>query len=47
LQFPLCNIYQHWQAHEMHPLLKGLVQASLHCLFNYLKARNVKDQFDN
>ena len=46
-QFPLCNVYQRWQACEMHQLLMGLVQDLLHCLFHYLKARNVKDQFDN
>jgi len=46
-QFPLCNVYQLWQPDELHQLLLGLVKDLLHWLLKYLKARNVKDQFDN
>jgi len=46
-QFPLCNVYHLWQPDELHQLLLGLVKDLLHWLFKYLKARNVKDQFDN
>jgi len=46
-QYPLCNVYRLWQPDEMHQLLLGLVKDLLHWLFKYLKARNVKDQFDN
>jgi hypothetical protein len=31
----------------LHQLLLGLVKDLLHWLLKYLKARNVKDQFDN
>jgi len=46
-QFPLCNVYRLWQPDELHQLLLGLVKDLLHRLLKYLKARNVKDQFDN
>jgi hypothetical protein len=46
-QYPLCNVYWLWQPNELHQLLLGLVKDLLHWLLNYLKARNVKDQFDN
>jgi len=46
-QFPLCNVYRLWQPDELHQLLLGLVKDLLHWLLKYLKARNVKDQFDN
>jgi len=46
-QYPLCNDYCLWQPDELYLLLLGLVQNLLHWLLKYLKARNVKDQFDN
>jgi hypothetical protein len=44
---PLCNVYRLWQPDELHQLLLGLVKDLLHWLLKYVKARNVKDQFDN
>jgi hypothetical protein len=46
-QYPLCNVYRLWQPDELHQLLLGLVKDLLHWLLKYLKARNVKDLFDN
>jgi len=46
-QYPLCNVYHLSQPDELHQLLLGLVKDLLHWLLKYLKARNVKDQFDN
>jgi len=46
-QYPLCNVYRLWQPDELDQLLLGLVKDLLHWLLKYLKARNVKDQFDN
>jgi len=46
-QYPLCNVYRLWQPDELHQLLLGLVKDLLHWLLKYLKARIVKDQFDN
>jgi len=46
-QYPLCNVYHLWQLDELHQLLLGLVKDLLHWLLKYLKARNVKYQFDN
>jgi len=46
-QYPLCNVYRLWQPDELHQLLLGLVKDLLHWLLKCLKARNVKDQFDN
>jgi len=46
-QSPLCNVYRLWQPDALHQLLLGLVKDLLHWLLKYLKARNVKDQFDN
>ena len=46
-QYPLCNVDRLWQPDELHQLLLGLVKDLLHWLLKYLKARNVKDQFDN
>jgi len=40
-----CNGYCLWPD-ELHQLLLGLLKDILHWLFKYLKARNVKDQFD-
>jgi hypothetical protein len=45
-QYPLCNVYQLLQPHELHQLLLGLVKDLLHWLLKFLKARNVADQFD-
>jgi hypothetical protein len=45
--YPLCNVYRLWQHDELHQLLLGLVKDLCHWLLKYLKARNVKDQFDN
>jgi len=45
-EYPLCNVYRHWQPDELHPLLLGLVKDLLHGLFKYLKSRDVNDQFD-
>jgi len=46
-QFPLWNVYRLWQPDELHQLLLGLVEYLFHWLLKYLKARQVKDQFDN
>jgi len=46
-QYPLCNVYRLWQPDQLHQLLLGLVEDLLHWLLKYLKARNVKNQFDN
>jgi len=46
-QYHLCNVYRLWQPYELHQLLLGLIKDLLHWLLKYLKARNVKDQFDN
>jgi hypothetical protein len=46
-QFHLCNVYRLWQPDELHQLLLGLVKDLLYWLLKCLKARNVKDQFDN
>jgi len=46
-QYPLCNVYRLWQPDELHQLLLGSVKDLLHWLLKYLKARHIKDQFDN
>jgi hypothetical protein len=46
-QYPLCNVYHLWQPDELHQLLLDSVKDLLHWLLKYLKARNVKDQFNN
>jgi hypothetical protein len=46
-QYPLCNVCRLWQPEELHQLLLGSVKDLLHSLLKYLKARNLKDQFDN
>jgi len=46
-QYTLWKVYRLWQPDELHQLLLGLVKDILHWLLKYLKARNVKDQFDN
>jgi hypothetical protein len=46
-QYPLCNVYRLWQLDELHQLLLGLVKDLLHWPLNYLKAGNLKNQFDN
>jgi len=46
-QYPFCNVYRLSQPDELHQLLLGLVKDLLHWLLKQLKARNVKDQFDN
>jgi len=45
-QYPLYNDYRLWQPDELDRLLLGLVKGLLHRLLKYLKARNVKDQFE-
>jgi hypothetical protein len=47
MPYPLCNVYRLWQSDELHQLLFGLVKDLIHWLRKYLKARYVKDQFDN
>jgi len=46
-QYPICTVYPLLQPAQLHQLLLGLVKDISHWLFNYLKSRNVKDQFDN
>jgi len=46
-QYPLCNVNRLWQPDELHQLLLGLVKDLVHWLLKYLKARNVKNRFDN
>jgi hypothetical protein len=46
-QYPLGNVYHLWQPDELHQLLLDSVKDLLHWLLKYLKARNVKDQFNN
>jgi len=46
-QYPLCNVNRVWQPDELHQLLLGLVKDLLNWLLKYLKARQVKEQFDN
>jgi len=46
-QYPLCIVYRLWQPNELHQLLLGLVKDFLLWLLKYLKARNLKDRFDN
>jgi len=46
-QYPPCNVSRLWQPDKLHQLLLGLVKDLLHWLLKYLKARQVKDQFDN
>jgi len=46
-RYPLLNVYCLWQPDELHQLLLGLVKDLVHWLLKYLKAGNVKDQFDN
>jgi hypothetical protein len=46
-QYPLFNVYRLWQLDELHQLLLGLVQDLLHWRPKYLKARNLKEQYDN
>jgi len=46
-QYPLCDVYRLWQPDGLHKLLLGLVKDLLHWMLKYLKARNLKDQFDN
>ena len=46
-QYPLCNVYRLWEPDELHQLLLGLVKDILNWLLKYLKARNLKNQFDN
>jgi hypothetical protein len=43
----LCNVYRLWQPDDLHQLLLGIVEDILHWLLQYLKACNVKDQFDS
>jgi len=45
--YPLCNVYRLWQPNELHQLFLGLVKGLLHWVPKYLKARQVKNQFDN
>jgi len=46
-QYPLCNVYHLWQPDEMLQQILGLVEDLVHSLLKYLKARNVKNIFDN
>jgi len=46
-QYPLCNVYRLSQPDELYQLLLGLVKDILNWLLKSLKARNIKDQFDN
>jgi hypothetical protein len=46
-QYFLCNFYRLWQPIELHQLLLGFVKDLLHWLLKYLKAGNLKYQFDN
>jgi len=46
-QYRLCNVYRLWQSDELHQLLLGLVKDIVHWVLKYLKARQVKDQFNN
>jgi len=45
-QYPPCNVYRLWHPDQSHQLLLGLVKDLLHWLPKYLKAKNVKEQFD-
>jgi len=46
-QYPLSNVYRLWQPDELHQLLLGKVKNLLHWMLEYLKARDVKNQFGN
>ena len=46
-QYPLCNVYWLCQPDELQQLLLGLVKDLLYWRFKCLKARYVKNQFDN
>jgi hypothetical protein len=46
-QFLHCNVYQLWQPDELHQPLFRLVKGLLLWLLKYMKATNMKDQFDN
>jgi len=46
-QCPLGNVHQLRHSVEFHQLHLGLVKVSFHWLLKYLKARNVKDQFND
>jgi len=46
-QHAFCNVYWLWQPDKLHQLLLQSVKDLLHQLLKYMKARNVKDQFDN
>jgi len=46
-QYPLCNVYRLWQPNDLHQLLPGLVKDLVNWLVKYLKARNLKYQFNN
>ena len=46
-QYPLCNVYLHWQPDELHQLLLGWVKDLMHWLLKYLTRSNVKDLYDN
>jgi hypothetical protein len=46
-QYPLCDVYRLWQPDELHQLLQCWVKDLLQWLLKYLKARQVKVQFDN
>jgi hypothetical protein len=46
-QYALCNVNRFWQPYKLHQLLLGLVEDLMHQLLKYLKARNVRNQFDN
>jgi len=46
-QYPHGNVYQLWQPDELHQLPLCLVKDMLYWVLEYLKAKNVKHQFDN
>jgi hypothetical protein len=46
-QYPLCNVYRHWQHDELHQLLLGFGKDLFHWLLQYLNARQIKNQFEN
>jgi hypothetical protein len=46
-EYLLSNVYRLSQPDELHQLPLGFVRDLLHWLLKNLKARNVKDQFDN
>jgi len=46
-QYPLCNVFWLCQTDLLHHLLLGFVKVLLNRVFDYLKVRNLNNQFDN